>query len=103
MTTASEIPLIPQPQRFSISLSGTSYIMLLIWNAVSACWILNISDNNNVAIASGIPLVTGADLLEQLRYLGFVGSLITQTDGDINAVPTFSNLGAAGRLYWVTE
>jgi hypothetical protein len=48
-------------------------------------------------------LVTGADLLEQFGYLDLGGAFIVQTDHDIDAVPTFANLGTAGRLYFVAS
>jgi hypothetical protein len=41
----------------------------------------------------GVPLVTGVDLLAQYAYLGFIGSLVVQTDHDPDATPTYENLG----------
>lgn len=101
MSTISEIPLIAQPQRLSVTLSGESYQLLVTWNAVSECWLLRIADSSGVVLVSSIPLVTGTDLLEQFEYLGLGGELQVQTDGDVDAIPTFTNLGIEGRLYWI--
>lgn len=98
----SEIPLIAAPQSFSISLNGSIYSVRLAWNTVAASWTLDLADVNNVPILQGIPLVTGADLLEQYAYAGIGGSLYVQSDGDLTAVPTFTNLGSTGHLYFVT-
>lgn len=100
---AYEIPLSPEPQRFSIQLGGVEYRMRLSWSQHQTCWCLEISDSAGNAILQGIPVVTGVDLLAQHRHLGFTGSLLAQTDYDPSAVPTFDNLGSTGRLYFVVE
>ncbi len=98
-----EVPLIANPQRFSIQLNGVGYVFVVKWNtADDAGWILDIQDENNVPLVGGIPLVTGADLLAQYGYLGFTGQLQVQTDFDLDAVPTFDNLGDTSHLYFVT-
>lgn len=100
--TVMEIPLQPQAQTLSINLGGTTYTLTLRWRtAAEGGWVMDIADAAKNPIVSGIPLVTGADLLAQYRYLGFVGSLIVQTDHDPDAVPTFANLGQTAHLYYV--
>jgi hypothetical protein len=101
--TAYEIPTAPRPQRFTISLGGTVYNLKLSWCDPAACWILDIADAGGALLLAGIPLVTSADLLEQYGYLGFPGELRVQTDGAIDAVPTYENLGTRGHLYFVTQ
>ena len=98
-----EVPLSAQPQVFNIQLAGVSYWLTLRWNVIAEVWVLDIADSNQVPILQGIPLVTGLDLLGQYRYMEFGGWLIVQTDFDPGAVPTFDNLGTAGRLYFVVE
>lgn len=100
--TPFEIPLQSTPQKLSIALGDTTYVLTITWNPPSQCWILSIADANNVPVAEGIALVTGADLLEQLDYLGFTGALIVETDHDIDALPTFENLGSTSHVYFVT-
>lgn len=126
---AYEIPLTPEAQIFTIALAGRSYQLKLVWNILTACWILDISTPAGAPIVQGIPIVTGLDLLAQYGYLLFGGGLMAQTDGSTNIevqfdgfatpgagadpgpqmqanifpndVPTFTNLGIAGRLYFV--
>lgn len=107
MSTVSEIPLFSAPQKLAIALGGIPYSLTVKWNdtvygggLAEPCWILDIADANEVPIITGIPLVTGADLLAQYKYLGIKGQLIVQTDNDSNAVPTASNLGTEGHLYF---
>jgi hypothetical protein len=103
MSTAFEIPLGPEAQKFNIQLAGVTYNLMIVWNEASNCWMLDIADRLEVPILQGIPLITGIDLLRQYEYLGFGGSLIVQTDHNPNAVPTLQNLGLTGRVYFVTE
>lgn len=104
MATYFTIPLQAQPQTFSIILSGVTYNFTLLYRNVDmGGWCLDIADANNVPIVQGIPLVTGANLLAQYTYLGFVGTLWVQTQSDPDAVPTFANLGTDGLLYYVTN
>lgn len=108
--TAYEIPLSPQNQQFTIALGGNTYQMTVRWNSVCGSWILDIADpptttsQAGAPILSGIPMVTGIDLLEQFGYLrNWGGQLICQTDYDPNAIATFENLGITSHLYWVTN
>lgn len=97
-----EIPLSPNPQTFTISLSGVDYRLTVQWrNAEGAGWILDIADTSANPIIQGIPLVTGVNLLEQFEYL-ISGVLWVQTTADPDAVPTFDNLGVGSHLYWYT-
>lgn len=100
--TVFTVPTSPKPQSFFISLSGVSYQFTLKWNTASACWMLDLADANAAPLALGLPLITGANLLEQLDYLGVPGELIVQSDNDPDAVPTFDSLGSAGELYYIS-
>lgn len=98
-----EIPLSAEPQTFGIQLAGVQYQLTLIWrDDPQGGWVLDIADANSSPILSGVPLVTGADLLAQYAYLGFGGQLVVQTDHDVDAAPTFGNLGSSSHLYFVT-
>lgn len=102
MATVSEIPLSPVGQNFQIDLGPTSYGLAITYNESAGCWFMDIADETGVTLVTAIPLVTGCDLLDQYRYLGFVGSLEVQTDHDPDAIPTASNLGVEGRLYYIS-
>lgn len=96
------IPLIASPQRFSISLNGVPYVMTVRWCTAASCWILDIADEDDVPILSGVPIITGADLLSQYEYLGIGGGLEARTEAEPDAVPTFENLGLESHLVFIT-
>jgi hypothetical protein len=102
MTTAYEIPLSSEPQTFNIPIDGTTYGFTIRWNVPNATWMIDISDASGNPILSGIPMVTGADLLEQFGYLEFGFQLIAQTDNSPDTVPAFDNLGTTAHLYAIT-
>ena len=98
------IPFTPaQPQSFQISLNGITYTMKVRWCDPFNCWILDLADVSNNPILQGIPLITGTDLLSQYAYLGLGFSLVVQTNNDVDAVPTFANLGSQGNLYALND
>lgn len=101
--TISEIPLqAGAPQRLSITLSNVTYTLTFVFNNVLGTWIMDIADDTGTAVVSGVALVTGTDLLGQVRHLGFVGELRVQGDANAAELPTFDNLGAESHLYYVT-
>jgi hypothetical protein len=108
MATVREIPLVPQNQRLATDINGTTYILRVNWNVVANCWIMDISDAADVPILRGVPLITGADLFEQYSSLGIGGghvALLVMTVGvgrSPDEVPTYTNLGFDGRLFYVS-
>lgn len=98
------LPLQNIPQTFAITLGGIVYTLTNKWNpAPEGGWLLDISDSNNNPIVTNIPLITGADCLAGLGYLGINGALVVYTDGNADAVPTLDNLGVDSNLYFQTE
>ena len=94
------VPFVPaQPQSLQISIGGITYTIKVRWCDPFNCWILDLLDTTDNPILQGVPMITGADLLEQYNYLGLQFSLVVQTNNDVNAVPTFVNLGSQGNLY----
>lgn len=102
MTTVARLPLRAASQRLSITLAGTPYSLWVRWNRFAEAWILDIADINNNPIVNGIPLVTGANLLEQYAYLDIGGQLIAQTDSAPLLPPAYNNLGDTANLYFLT-
>ena len=104
----SEIPLNNTPVRFGISLQDVRYQLTIRYRSTGIAggcgWTIDIADTYGAPLVSGIPMVTGADLLAQYEYLNFGGGLMVATDGDDKGahVPTFGNLGTSSHLYWVT-
>jgi hypothetical protein len=97
------IPLQPTNQTFTITLAGVQYQFTVTWNDANQAWTLDIADGTGAnPIVSGIPVVTGVDLLAPYAYLNFGGQLIAQTTNNTNAVPTLANLGTSGNLYFIS-
>ncbi|WP_431207513.1 phage baseplate plug family protein [Burkholderia cepacia] len=104
MTTFYEIPLTPDPQTFTVTLSGVIYRLTVQYRAAGGTgWILDVADANGNPMVNGIPLVTGTDLLGQYAYLGFGGRLWVQGAASPDDVPTFDDLGVGSHLFWVTD
>lgn len=99
--TAFLVPLQPTPQTLTITLGGVSYQLTVRWNDINQAWSIDIADSLGNPILQGIPMVTGRDLLEPFGYLDFGGMLFAQTTTDTYAVPTFTNLGTTGNLYFI--
>lgn len=99
------IPLQNVPQQFAIALAGKEYTMTCRWNsAPEGGWFIDLADaTTGESIVANLPLITGADILEGLEYLNFLGELIIFTDGEDTAVPTLDNLGIESNLYFVTD
>lgn len=97
-----EVPLSTSPQKLQVVMGGIQYQLVLIWRTGSG-WVMDIATPQGNAILSGVPLVTGIDLLSQYAYLGLGGSLVVATDADPDAVPTADNLGQSSHLYFVTS
>lgn len=103
MTTAYEIPLSAFAQTFRITLGSADYQVTQRFSAAAQAWVLDLANSDNVPLVSGLPLVTGADLLSQFKHLGIQGRIIVQTDGEVDAVPSYTSLGASGHAYYVVD
>lgn len=99
--TPYEIPLLPQPQVLQIDLSGIVYQLTFYWSSQGNCWMFNLADTDGVALLLGAPVITGINLLRQYDYLGIPGAILVQTDHSPDDVPTFTNLGLEGHVYYV--
>ena len=107
-----EVPLVASTsQTLGVSINNVVNQMTAAWRDVASGalgdvsgtvgggWMLDLADQAGNKIASGLPLVTGSDLLGQLGYLGLDTKLIVQTSHDATAVPTFSSLGDTSHLF----
>jgi len=95
------VPLLPQNQEFDIALAGQSYHLVVRWNSFSNSWILDVEDSQRNPLVSGIPMVTGCDLLEQYQYVGIAGAFLVQSTNDPDLVPDYSSLGSTGNLFFM--
>jgi len=113
MSRIFKVPLTPRPQTMRVNMGGTVYTLHFRYNRVMLLWVMDIYDqfDNPIAVAgglSGIPLVTGCDLLGQFRYLGIGGgmAMIAMTVGPGHSpdeTPTYKNLGTDGRVYFMVN
>ncbi|MBP2167722.1 hypothetical protein J2125_000914 [Erwinia toletana] len=97
-----EIPLTPDNQQFTILIGNLSWRIRLLWRD-DAGWIMDLQQSDGTAIISGIPLVSGVDLLAQYNSLGFGFSLYFLSDVDTQQYATKTDLGSNSHLYVVTE
>ncbi|AFC85923.1 phage baseplate plug family protein [Frateuria aurantia] len=98
--TVYQIPLDAAGQTIQAMIGSVQYQLTVQWRKFSG-WVLDIASTDGTALVSGIPLVTGVDLLGQYGYLGIGGSLLMATNADPDAVPTYENLGTTSNLYFV--
>lgn len=100
--TIVEIPVTSRPQTFRVNLGGNSYACRLMWNKPAQFWVLDIANNIAEPIISGIPLVTGCDLIEQYEYANIRGRLFVMTTmGPPDDIPGFRDLGQRSHLYFL--
>ncbi|HEM6680820.1 hypothetical protein I5384_03315 [Citrobacter koseri] len=96
-----EIPLTADNQQFSINIAGTTWRISIIWRDLY--WIMDLHNDRSEAVISGIPLVTGADLLAQYAYIGLGFKLVVVCDDSTKDYPTKTDLGARSHLLVSTE
>lgn len=94
------IPLQAQTaQNFNVKINGTVYNFNFWFNtATNGGWVLDIASADGTKSVSGIPLVTGADLLAQYEYLFFGFKLFIFTQGAPFQPPTWQTLGQTSQL-----
>lgn len=99
--TIEEIPLTADNQHFSITLAGTAWQVRIIWRGSG--WIMDLQDERGEALVSGLPLVTGEDLLAQYAWLQPGVKLIVVCDANGQDYPTQTDLGSSSHLVVITE
>ncbi|MEN4198926.1 phage baseplate plug family protein [Serratia marcescens] len=97
-----EIPLTPTNQQFAITLGEQQLNMRVMWRD-EAGWLLDLMDGAGAELVNSIPLVPGANLLEQYAHLGLKGALAVLVDNNEPELPTKTNLGIGSHLYYVQE
>ncbi|EAT7906851.1 hypothetical protein QON05_002572 [Salmonella enterica] len=98
---AVEIPLVADNQTFATTINGTVYHLSVIWRG--EYWVLDLADSNGSVIISGMPMITGADLLAQYRYMNLGFSLVVLCDVAGQENPKQFDLGTFSHLYVFTE
>lgn len=98
----AEIPLTPDNQQFTTAINGVNYSILTLWRD-DAGWIIDLLYSSGADIVTGIPLVTGANLLAQFPYLDLGFGLAVVCDDPAQDYPTKTDLGINSHLLAVTE
>jgi len=109
-----EIPLEAFSEKFHVTIGGLDYGIRTLCNVPAQCWMIDIYNAADVPILTGTPLVTGTDLLGQYTYL-HIGNDFRAGSTDVQFVvmttavgrspdelPTQTNLGTDGKLFYVT-
>ncbi|EHV49013.1 putative bacteriophage protein [Escherichia coli DEC5E] len=99
--TIQEIPLTADNQQFSIVLGGVTWRISIIWRVLY--WIMDLQNDRGEPVISGIPLVTGADLLAQYACMGLGFKLVVVCDDNTQDYPTKIDLGGRSHLLVLTE
>jgi hypothetical protein len=89
-------------QQFRVQLAIPRIRSEIIWRD-AAGWIMDVMDSGGAALLSGVPLVTGVNLLRQYPQLGIDGALVVATDKGAPDEPTKTNLGTYSHLIFVQE
>ena len=114
-----EIPLINGSQTSNFTIQSQTYTLRIIWRATTFGLVTDISSTLNtmqspygtltgnyyldilqggVAIITGIPMITGTDLLSPFKYLNIPGTWILANDDQSFNIPTYSSLGQTCHL-----
>ena len=97
------IPVTSSNQEFNVILDGIRYALNLYWNKPMMLWVLDFKNTDTgEMLANGVPMVTGCDVLEQFKYLGFTGSLVAYLDSSLEP-PKHADLDGGGRFYFITD
>ena len=107
MSTTYTIPLTTDPNnsfQCALTLNGTAYTLgfFLSYNTIAGYWEMTISNAlTDTVLISGIPLLTGCNLLGQFEYMGLGSAYIINSDNNSNDSPDDTNLGTSFVLEWV--
>lgn len=91
------------PQTFGIQLSGVTYQLTFLYRndpGGNPGWFMDVASATGTPLAQGLAIVTGADILAQLKHLGFGGALLGQTLSNPDMLPTFSDFGNDFQMFW---
>ncbi|MTC35812.1 hypothetical protein GKR67_14465 [Providencia alcalifaciens] len=94
-----EIPVTSKNQEMDVTLGDKAYHLKLTHNEFCG-WMLDVYTISRELMVGGIPLLSGINVLEQYRYLGFNGSLSLICEND-EMETSFHELGKGNKLYYL--
>lgn len=93
-----ELPMSDEPsQEFICDLDGNKFLFRVQLNVRGEFWTLDVNTVDDEPISLGIPLVLGADLLANERFIHGMLFVVDYSGKGVN--PTADNLGEYG-LIW---
>jgi len=101
----SIIPLLSVNQTFDIVLpvdgNNLKLGFYVYWNKIAEYWCMDITDYRvGKKVLSGIPLLTGENMLEQYKYLAIGSAYLVNLSGKLPDTPNDNNLGTSFQLIW---
>src|SRR5580698_6902898 len=104
---ASQIILLdssPNQTRYvTVSINGATqtFFLEINYNELAEYWTMDISDANQNLLLSGIPLVTGLNILFQFAYMGIGSIYVLNTSGVVSPnYPNDQDLGSDFQICW---
>lgn len=98
------LPITNTPEKFSISLNGTEFVLVSRWNdAPEAGWIVDFYDEDELPLIMNVPLILGANLLSQYAYIAVEGLVYVINEEPDFPVPTLNNLGISSFVLYEVE
>ncbi|MEQ5223665.1 hypothetical protein ABN242_16825 [Providencia alcalifaciens] len=95
-----EITLTSNNQEFDIQLNKVNYRFKVTYMEFFG-WMLDIKTAQGEDILTGVPLVSGVDILQQYQYMGFNGSLFFVCE-DMEDELSYEQFGVGNKLYFKT-
>lgn len=96
-----EIPVSNKNQQFNIQLGGKYYRIRLVYREFCG-WVADFMTQTGDTIFTGVPLVSGVDILEPYRYIGIKGGLAFYCENPENEKEQ-DELGIRNRLYFIYD
>lgn len=75
--------------------------IFLKYNTEQKCWTMNLKDEKNISVISGVPLVCGLNILEQQSYMKVGSCYIVKINPNISrSKPNEFDLGTNFLMVW---
>lgn len=86
----------------STIIDGREYLLRFFWNQRNGTWYMDLRDQDESPIVTGLPLVLGASLVKYVTDSRlFNGALIAIDLTGLHAQPNIDELGDRVRLYFI--
>ncbi len=90
-------------QSFSVTLDDEQFRLRIIWNSREESWRLDISDDTDVRLVSGLKIVPNRVLNSEYQGAKLPKGFLLAISSAPKVKPTFDSLGTTLKLTYVTE